>query len=376
MLVIGIPSVRRSEEEPYLMRALEYLAKEVRGADSVGSAEVAADGDSDVAGLNPLRVRVVVMCNSRPPVKHKAWLDAVAAVCAPTDTDGAAFVRAVGTGASAVTDWAAGTAALGKCAVQRIAVSSGQGGGSHVVLAAPTSPFVFALNGAPPANDGTDEGDPNVPGACVRQQTRDVVQVMAVASALYSRQAAYYMFQEDDFRLCPRAGEALGYMLAKADVVAPDWNAIRVSFGLNGAIIRMADVPVLAAYYTEHVARRPPDHMTVEWFAGEKPQSAAAKRGRPHVAFRYNILEHFGFSSSLRGKTTPHYAVCYAELNEDVVFEVESFRQTCRHTDMWPCPSGLDPARLPAPGVDFAILQSLGTADTVQTWQDPHGRKR
>jgi hypothetical protein len=35
-------------------------------------------------------------------------------------------------------------------------------------------------------------------------------------------------------------------------------------------------------------------------FAGEKPQSAALKAGRAHMAFRYNILHHLGVVSTLR----------------------------------------------------------------------------
>lgn len=367
MLVIGIPTVRRKEEEPYLTQTLEYIAREL-GGDSIGAARVGDAGTGNVAGDTPLRVRVVVMCNTRPPALHAAWVAAVAAVCTPAAAVAASFQGALAAGPDGVATWAAGNAALGACRVQRVAGT----GGSHVVLVAAASPFLFALNGVAPIDDGTDYGDANTPGAKVRAQTRDVVQVMAVAAGVYGREAAYYMFQEDDFRLCPHGGEALAYLLAKATIVAPDWNAIRVSFGLNGAIIRMADVPVLAAYYTEHVARRPPDHLTVEWFAGERPQSAIAKRGRPHVAFRYNLLEHFGYASSLRGKATPHYAVCYQELNEDVVFEVESFRQSCKATDMWPCPPGIDPARLPRIGIDFGVRQSLGRSDTVQTWKDPN----
>jgi hypothetical protein len=71
-----------------------------------------------------------------------------------------------------------------------------------------------------------------------------------------------------------------------------------------------------AGYLAAHLPRRPPDHLLVEWFAGERGESAAHKRARAHLAFRYNVLEHFGASSSLRGKAAPLYAVCYEELSE------------------------------------------------------------
>ena len=154
---------------------------------------------------------------------------------------------------------------------------------------------------------------------------------------------------------------------------------MRVSFGLNGAIVRMADVPALRSYYEEHVARRPPDHMTVEWFAGERPQSAATKRGRAHVAFRYNVLEHFGRSSSLRDKEAPHYARCYATLNTNVVFEVEAFNEPAcpdEETLIWPCTSppeaSLRAGALPPTKIPFEQLAERGQAATVQTWVPKH----
>ena len=40
--------------------------------------------------------------------------------------------------------------------------------------------------------------------------------------------------------------------------------------------------------------------LVVEWFAGEKPETARAKNGRPHFGFRYNIFDHLGKTSTLR----------------------------------------------------------------------------
>lgn len=227
--------------------------------------------------------------------------------------------------------------------------------------------------------------------------------------------------QEDDFRLCPRGIDSLAYGIAAASwffgrpsraTTAADggptppsgWNALRVSFGLNGLLLPLGDVPALAAYFREHVARRPPDHsedggvarqacvgaaaplpplaptaVSVEWYAGERPASAAHKAGRPHVAFRHNLLEHFGSSSSLRnGPPAPVYAFCYDELDGGVVFDVEAFRRdACPNARVHPCVR--DP-RLPPPppgtaepqaGIPFEALAAGARADSVQTWA-PH----
>jgi hypothetical protein len=148
---------------------------------------------------------------------------------------------------------------------------------------------------------------------------------------------------------------------------------LRVSYGLNGGVIRGEDVPVFSGYLAEHLARRPPDHLFVEWFAGERPVSAAQKAGRPHAAFKYNLWEHFGQTSSLRLGESPPYALCYDPLTEGVVFEVEAFKPLiCAHDFVWPCwPRGdarYAGAPLPGPNLDFAKLHEEARKTTVQTW--------
>ena len=375
-LVIGVPTIPRPGGEDYLLRMLRYI-KEQRASET-------DDSGSDVPGPYPLRVRLVVMNNRRPPLQ---------AGTQPSYAAGEATHPVFSEARQEFCPKEAG------CVTRAVTVpgSSWEGGGmegaTHYVTGPPPQPddessnkkgisVSFAVNGRALTPDGDDEGNPNVPGWRVRQQTRDVSDLMTLAHALHGQTADYYMFAEDDFRLCPSGLKALAFLLARAShpayAATADWNAIRVSFGLNGAIIHMSDVPVLAAYFRQHVARRPPDHMTVEWFAGEKPQSSAAKRGRPHVAFRYNLLEHFGFSSSLRAQQSPTYAFCYDEMLDGVVFEVEAFKPAqCDHDVLWPCqPKGEALAAdvqqsLPdaaAAGLDFASLQANAKADSVQTW--------
>lgn len=199
----------------------------------------------------------------------------------------------------------------------------------------------FTVNGPQPdpLGDKQDAGTVNKPGSKVRQQTRDVASLLEYAHGM----GEYYMFMEDDFRLCPSAMMALQYVIDKANRVFPNWILIRTCFGLNGATIHDEDMPFLASYYREHQARRPPDHMLVEWFAGEREQSKAYVGDRKHIAFRYNLFEHIGYSSSLRSSKSPKYAVCYDELVDGVLFEVEAFKPNeCKHEDIWPCPRGID----------------------------------
>lgn len=385
-LVIGIPSVARSGDEDYLLRTLGYIQEQTMGHTSPAAVEEQGADPGAALGPHPLRLRVLVVNNERGPgsKQHTAFEAAVAKYCPP------AVCKSLTVGEHAV----------------RTAASS-ESGGNPV--------FVFAVNGIPPVDDGADGGSPDVPGARVRRQTRDVTTMLDLATSLFGAvpyvpapgaaapvpvpaavtplllpadaPASYFMFMEDDFRLCPRGLESLALLLARGDALAGavaagggdaassplalPWNAIRVSLGLNGAILRSGDVPALSSYYKEHLTRRPPDHLLVEWFAGERPQSAATKAGRPHLAFKYNLLEHFGYTSSLRGKTSPRYALCYDALNEGVVFEVEAFKEwACGHDVLWPClPAGhAEWKGLPSSDIDFPALVAAGKTDSVQTW--------
>ena len=349
LLVIGIPTIKRVNDPDYVIRTLDYLMAQL----SVGGMNGA-----EVGGVNPLAIRILVVDNTRDaegPEGHHAFNTAKKKWCDNGENNGAG-------GSFSCTE--------------SIVLGSGAPHAVSTVRAESESTIVFARNARPRQDDGNDGGDANVPGALVRAQARDVADVAELAAELWGAQMSFYMFMEDDFRACPHSLRALAYGLARAGVENPDFNALRVSFGLNGGVLRGADVRALAGYLREHAARRPPDHLWVEWFAGERPQSAETKRGRPHVAFRYNLLEHFGRSSSLRSAAQGVYAFCYDELNAGVVFEVEAYKvNECGHDDVWPCwPPG--DARyhdksliLPASGgIDFEALAKAKFLGTAQTW--------
>mmetsp|Transcript_10072 Transcript_10072/g.20578 ORF Transcript_10072/g.20578 Transcript_10072/m.20578 type:complete len:462 (+) Transcript_10072:74-1459(+) len=179
-----------------------------------------------------------------------------------------------------------------------------------------------------------DEGDANHPGYKVRKQTRNIASLMKESEGL----GDFYLFTEDDMQLCDHGLVAIQYMLNKAELYAPDFMTIRASYGMNGIIMRDEDISSFSDYLLEHQARRPPDHLVVEWFAGEKPQSAALKRGRKHMAFRYNILHHLGVVSTLRSAKSKTFPMCFEELGEPTLFEVEAFNfRQCTNDDVWPC---------------------------------------
>jgi hypothetical protein len=89
------------------------------------------------------------------------------------------------------------------------------------------------------------------------------------------------------------------------------------------------DLVALANYLIAHQARRPPDHLLVEWFVGETEESANYKAGRVHAAFRFNLLNHLGAQSTLRGGVMPHMLSCWQKLAVPIIFRVEQFNQSC-----------------------------------------------
>lgn len=180
-----------------------------------------------------------------------------------------------------------------------------------------------------------DNGSANKPGHKVRKQTRDIAVVLRAIDVT----AKYFMFLEDDMTLCDNGIQSIRHLLERGEAYSSDWIAIRASFGMNGIFMRGYDLPVFADYLIEHQARRPPDHLVVEWFAGEVPQSAKYKQQRGHFGFRYNLFDHLGKKSTLRSHEAKEMPMCYETLTFPILFLIESFKPNeCPMDDLWPCP--------------------------------------
>lgn len=152
-----------------------------------------------------------------------------------------------------------------------------------------------------------------------------------------ARQAAHFMFMEDDMELCPHGMQALHHAIGKASAYAPmGWSALRVSYGMNGVVLPAQDLPIFADYLMSRLVDRPPDHVVVEWFAAETDKARAYLSQRRNMAFRHNLFLHLGKVSSIAkgDRSTPS---CFEELGALMV-DVEKFDITgCADDDISPC---------------------------------------
>mmetsp|Transcript_11469 Transcript_11469/g.13109 ORF Transcript_11469/g.13109 Transcript_11469/m.13109 type:complete len:202 (+) Transcript_11469:885-1490(+) len=152
----------------------------------------------------------------------------------------------------------------------------------------------------------------------------------------------YFLFMEDDFEMCVNGFDVIRYLLNRARLYHGDWIAIRASFGLNGVFLSQKDVSALANYFEKNQKRRPPDHLVVEWYAGETNETSAYKGNRVNIGFRFNIFNHIGTVSTLRAKEQKSnaYPGCWEELTVPAVFQVEAWNsKDCPDDDddIWPC---------------------------------------
>ena len=182
----------------------------------------------------------------------------------------------------------------------------------------------------------------------MRKQTRDIVSVLRAAEGA----AAYFLFAEDDMKLCGHGLFAAEYVVRRAERAYPNFMAVRASFGMNGIFIHDADIAHFSAYMLAHQARRPPDHLVVEWFAGETEESRTYRGDRQHLGFRWNFFDHIGARSTLRAQTSGKMPACYEELLAPVVFPVEAYHpKRCPNHDFTPC------GNLRTPALDLGAMR-------------------
>jgi hypothetical protein len=301
-LIIGIPTVSRSGNLDYLLQTLGTIRHQL---------------PTDPSDLLYQRVKVMVVNMEGP--SHKRFYEAQTMFASGHTTPDPISFNEFETSTGS----------------RRLASEFHHGTFEFITLSdeykATAKDFLDPKKGATADND---QGNSNVPGYRVRKQTRSVAQVLKRAKG----RANYYLFLEDDMILCPHGFNSIQYLLSKSTKYAPNWLAVRASYGLNGIFIHDKDIDHFYHYLIDNQVRRPPDHLAVEWFAGESKVSGQYKGHRAHLAYRYNIFDHIGITSTLRKEKQTSFPRCYEALGKPTLFEVEAFDpRQCPSDDLWPC---------------------------------------
>lgn len=329
-LVIGIPTVERRSVE-YLSTTLDALVAQL-----------------PTMASDPLvnRIRIVVMNNN--PGTHKAFSDNRKRLEEGPWADIFDFVDNVERRTETpVKAYEVAREFRDRFDREKISKDDATADGESQKPEAKAGPSRFESNGIKPRKDRPDVArPPRPPDARVQQQTRDVSSLARYVSNVYNPN--FYLFMEDDFLMCSNGVDAARYLIERATQYNKDWTAIRASFGLNGIFLHGKDLGPLADYLDKHQARRPPDHLVTEWFAGETQEARHYRGKRTNVGFRFNMFEHIGQVSTLRkaGHRTK-FPGCWEPLEPSIVFPVESFKKDeCPDNDVWPCywKSECDPA--------------------------------
>eukprot|EP01028_Stygiella_incarcerata_P000640 TRINITY_DN10954_c0_g1_i2.p1 TRINITY_DN10954_c0_g1~~TRINITY_DN10954_c0_g1_i2.p1 ORF type:complete len:383 (+),score=76.05 TRINITY_DN10954_c0_g1_i2:695-1843(+) len=177
-----------------------------------------------------------------------------------------------------------------------------------------------------------DKGDPNVPGARVRRQTRDLSNLIRKASKL----GQHVLLTEDDFLPCPFYLRTMFYLMDKLHCMDENWSGLRVSYGSNGYLFKSSDVVATSDYMLKRISARPPDHILVEWMSKESEVAKLYFGDRRLYTFRYLVSQHIGVKSSLRTEKHDLSLECFRDNKK--LFRVESFDlENCEHEDVSPC---------------------------------------
>lgn len=191
----------------------------------------------------------------------------------------------------------------------------------------------------PELPDPDDLNNPSSrPGRQVRKQSCDLVSL--IEYALGSATTSHYMFMEDDFLPCRDIVPIISYLVNKVSRLNSDWLALRFSFGMNGILMRTAELIQFKTYLFDRIAQLPPDMVYEEWL---KFQRSSAKREQ-HI-YVHNLLDHVGKISSFQGRPERQkWPRCFDNLSDAWSLPpIEKFKaKTCKHSDISPCPSKVD----------------------------------
>lgn len=161
------------------------------------------------------------------------------------------------------------------------------------------------------------------------QQTKDIIYSLNLMKKV---NAKYVLLLEDDFEMCKNAFYAIEYVLRKSTKWNPNWIALRVSYGMNGIIIKKNDIDTfIAMFSTKLNVGKPPDHLFYDF---------CRSSGRDLMTYRNNLFFHIGKTSTFPNRQERYSPLCW-QTSFDWLQDFERFRnEDCPHEDISPCKYG------------------------------------
>ena len=189
----------------------------------------------------------------------------------------------------------------------------------------------------PELSDPDDMNNPlNIPGHQVRQQSCDLLSMIEHNFSKRNFSFAHYLFMEDDFITCANMVHIISYLIGKVERLDPDWLAIRLSFGMNGILMKALDLLAFKHVLQQGLTQLPPDLIYQEWL-----EQMQREENRTQYIYEHNLLDHIGSVSSFSFKRPerPEWPGCFQPLAAVWSFAlIEKFDlQKCRHSDISPC---------------------------------------
>jgi hypothetical protein len=168
------------------------------------------------------------------------------------------------------------------------------------------------------------------------QQNNDLIAMLAqVKSSFCQNENNLFMIMEDDFEHCTHSMHHFRRVLFAATLYYPNWVGIRVSYGLNGIILRCQHVNDIYQYMITSRFKGPADSLLgVFWDQLGKDESNAV-----FLTYQHNLLHHIGEVSSIVSgglMTNRVYPGCYDVLQTGAVMEMFDAVK-CYNKEFTPC---------------------------------------
>jgi hypothetical protein len=145
----------------------------------------------------------------------------------------------------------------------------------------------------------------------------------------------WLLLMEDDFLWC----ENSGYHIERAlkFVMTNQVSAFRLSFGLNGVLVKIDDFNKYIPWFAKNMGTMPSDYLLADHWTLANDESKKYFGSRAYYVYRFNLMEHIGDISAV-GSRKLTFPKCYDPLIESYMLPHEHFNmELCKTADMTPC---------------------------------------